>query len=117
MQQIFSALGQVFRKCMAVLGLMSLIGLSGLLISVSQPSYAAVTSGPVQAQEKGIDVLESGKTESREEAYEEAAKAGESPQTVQKAEENEIKAFKRAQSNNGLVEGAQNLLDKVTGNE
>lgn len=117
MQRILSALGQVFRSFILILGLMSLIGLSSLLISVEQPSFAAA-SLEQQAQEESIDVLNRGESgKSREEIYEEAAKAAETPQKVVRAEQDEIKAFKKSESGQGLVGGAQNLLDKVTGKE
>jgi len=117
MQRILSALGQSFRRGVLILGLISLISLSSLFIPVAQSSYVA-TAAPAQAQEEDIDVLNytDAPAKSREEAYEEAAEAAESPDKVLKAEEKEIKQFKKAESGGGLVEGAQNLLDKVTGN-
>ncbi len=117
MQRILSVLGQAFRNCILILGLMSLISLSGLLMPVAQPSYAAVASDQSQAPKETIDVMNRGESaKSREEVYEEAAEAAESPEKVVKAEQAEIKEFK-SRSGKGLVEGAQDLLNKVTGNE
>lgn len=117
MQRILSAFGSLFRGGILILGLITLIGLSSLFIPVAQP-HAAAIAAPSQAQEEGIDVLNynDAPAKSREEAYEAAAEAAESPEKVLKAEEKEIKDFKKAESGTGLVKGAQNLIDKVTGN-
>lgn len=115
MRQIFSTLRQVFHKRLLILGLISLLGLSSLLMI--DPSHVAMAAGNQQAaQEKPINVLDYVEAPAnREEAYEEATEAAETPKQVVKTEKKEIQAFKKSEKGNDLAEGAQNLVDKVTG--
>lgn len=114
MKQVLSVLAQVCRKGILVLGLVSLISLSSLFVFIAQPVYAAANA---QA-EKVIQVEEySSPVETREEAYEQAAEIAKDPEkNLEKVYKKELKAFKQEQPDKGLVEEAQDLLDKVTGN-
>ncbi len=101
-----------------MLGLISLISLSGLLLPVVQPSYAAAVrntqTSPEEKADQTYGYVES--TGSREAGYEEAVKDAESLQSEEKAYERNLKTYKQEQPGANIVEEAKGLLDKVTGN-
>jgi len=106
MQRIISFLG----KNLLVLGLVSLISLSGAFFFAVQPSYAAASP----SQERLSD---SSKTEQTpEQAYEQVVKdardAVNNPQALDEEYDRDQKAHKQEQG--GLLEGAKKALEKVT---
>ena len=112
MQRMFSALKQAVRKSVLVLGLISLL-VSGLFIS--QPSLAATPNQKlVQQQNREQESLEA---DQREQAYEEQIEAAKDPEKVY--EEN-LKEERKENQGEGVVqktlEGAEKLVEKVTGN-
>ena len=120
MQRIFSIIGQGFGKRILIFGLMSLLSLSGLFIFANQPALA---DKPLQAEEK-IDraykmSIEAGlREEDRQEAYDEAIEAvSEDPKEgLEKIYEEDFKAYKKENpGGNPLVEGAKDIVEKVTG--
>ncbi|AFZ32991.1 hypothetical protein Glo7428_4553 [Gloeocapsa sp. PCC 7428] len=112
MQRIFAVLKQAFRQSLVILGLVSLISVSCLLIFATQPSMAA--SKPMMQQEM-MDQSTQEAVSAREQAYEEQIQAAEDPDKVY--EEN----VKNAGQGEGIVqkavEGAKEAVTKVTGNE
>jgi len=119
MQAVFSAVGQTFRKSVFVLIMLGLVALSSLLIFAQQPSLAAPISAEGQKliQQEKMD-KESEAANLREQSYEEQVKAAADPDKVY--EEN-LKAYKEENPGPGLidqaVEGAEKLVDKVTGKQ
>jgi hypothetical protein len=122
MQRIFSIIGQAFGKRILIFGLMSLLSLSGLFIFANQPAFA---DKPLQAQEKidrayTMSEATGLREEDRQEAYDEAIEAvSEDPKEgLEKIYEEDFKAYKKENPDeNGLLEGAKDLVDKVTGKE
>jgi hypothetical protein len=122
MQRIFSIIGQAFGKRILIFGLMSLLSLSGLFIFVNQPALA---DKPLQAQEKidrayTMSEATGLREEDRQEAYDEAIEEiSEDPKEgLEKIYEEDFKAYKKENPDeNGLLEGAKDLVDKVTGKE
>lgn len=124
MQRIFSAIGQAFAKRILVLGLMSLLSLSGLFVFANQPAWADKPLNRPSQSEAAIDrayTLSEGtglKEEDRQEAYEEATEALNDPKGLDKIYEEDLKEFKKENPNQtGLVEGAKKVVDKVTGKD
>jgi len=122
MQKILAAIGQAFGKGILIFGLMSLLSLSGLFIFANQPALA---DKPLQADEKidrAYTMSESAglREEARQEAYDEAAEAvSEDPkQGLEKIYEADLNAYEKENPDeNGLIEGAKELVEKVTGKE
>ena len=117
MKNTFLVIGHRVRQFVLVLWLVSLLSLAGLYLPGRQMSYAATVSS--QGQEKTIQPFEySEPAASREEAYEKAAKAARNPRQLEKAEAKEYDADKKVLEQEhpgpGLVEGAKELLKKVT---
>jgi len=104
MQRILSVVGQAVRKSILIVCLMSLLSLSNLFIFASQPASATQLSSQ---QEQAA--------ESREDSYEEAVEEATNPKKMDEVYEENVKDYKEAQPNKGLVEGAKDLVDKVTG--
>ena len=117
MQRILSNLKQALRQTIFVLGLMLLIGTCSFFL-VQQPSYAAISSAnkltPQEKIDRAYEYNEAAgfQEEKREEAYEEAIKDAESPQTLEKAYERELKAEKVQEPN--IIQKAEELIEKVT---
>lgn len=126
MQRIFSAIGQAFGKRIVIFGLMSLLSLSGLFVFANQPALAGKPlNSPSQAEatiERTYAMSEATalQEEDRQEAYEEATEAVNQPKGtgLEKIYEEDLKEFKQENADeNGLVEGAKDLIEKVTGKE
>ena len=116
MQRILSAIGQAFRKSILILVMLSLFALSSLFIFAEQPSLAAPISpqGQKLIQQEKMD-RESETANLREQNYEEQVEAAKNPD---KAYEENLKAYKKANPDEGLlertVEGTKDLVNKVT---
>ena len=114
MRQVFLTLKQAFYKSMILMGLVSLIYTTGLF--VVQSSYADTLKQPAKEQPFILDEPQTATT--REAAYEEAVDAVKKPDGLEKEYEKDLKTFKKENpSENPVVEGAKELIDKVTGRE
>jgi hypothetical protein len=123
MQQIFSAITQSLVKRVLLIGLMSLLSLSSLFVFTNQPAFAdklLEKSTPSEAAiDRAYELNEAAgfKEEDRLEAYEEATEAVADPKAgLEKIYEEDLKAYKKETSRgNPLVEGAKDIVEKVTG--
>jgi hypothetical protein len=122
MQRIFSAIGQALGKGILIFGLISLLSLSGLFIFANQPALADKPLNRPSQSQAAIDrayTLSEGtglKEEDRQSAYDKAAGALKDPQGLDKIYEKDLKAYKKINpEEGGLVEGAKDLVEKVTG--
>jgi capsular polysaccharide biosynthesis protein len=106
MQRIISFLG----KNLLVLGLVSLLSLSGAFFFAVQPSYAAAAT----SQERMSDSSKTEQTpeQTYEQVVKEAKDAVNNPQALDEAYDRDQKAHKQEQG--GLLEGAKKALEKVT---
>lgn len=117
MQRIISAIG----KRVLIIGLMGLLSFSGLFVFGSQPAFANTTSTKEAAIDRAYDMSEAAgfKEEDRQEAYEEATAAVANPKVgLEKIYEEDLKEYQEENpSENVLVEGAKELVEKVTGKD
>jgi len=113
MQRILSVLGQAFRQVLVIL-LIGFISLSSLFVVSSQASFAA-TPNQKLIQQETLD-KQSQTASEREQAYEEQIKASEDPDKV--FSEN-LKEYRKENPGENViekaVEGAEKVVDKVTG--
>lgn len=122
MQSLFSTIGKSLGKRILLISLMGLLVLSSVFVFTNQPALA---DRPSQAQDKidrAYNMNESAglREEDRQEAYEEATEAvGSDPKEgLEEIYEEDLKAYKQDNADNGgLLGGAKNLVDKVTGQE
>ncbi|WGV25871.1 hypothetical protein [Halotia branconii] len=128
MQRILSSLKQISRPIL-VLSLMVFVSLSGLFIFTQLPSYATTLEElklippdyRPTSQEKIDRAYEYNRAagireEERQEAYEQAVKDAESLETMEKAYERNLKAERKGNSQPNLLDKAEEIVDKVTGN-
>ncbi|WP_439566348.1 hypothetical protein [Gloeocapsopsis crepidinum] len=112
MQRIFAVLKQAFRQSLVILGLVSLMIVSCLLIFATQPSLAA---SKAMMQQETMTQGTPEDVSAREQAYEEQVQAAENPEKVY--EEN----VKGTAQGEGIVqkavEGAKEAVSKATGND
>ncbi|MBW4679770.1 MAG: hypothetical protein KME19_06610 [Microcoleus vaginatus WJT46-NPBG5] len=116
MQRILQALGQALRTSLVIVCLMTLIGVSGLFIFAPQPSYAATAVSKKPAL-PDPDVLDPQAGMSREQAYEEAVKEAQSETSIEKVYEENLEEYKEENPEPGLIQKAEEAIEKVTGND
>lgn len=122
MKQLLLAFGKALQRSFLVMGLVSLLGFSGLLVLPEQPVYAAIDRDNVkslQTQERKADLNYENHLSSadRQEAYEDAVKAAESPQGLEKAYEKDLQAYQEEHSGQDLLGKAENAIEKVMGKD
>lgn len=119
MKRILLALKQSFRHSLMIGCLMVLFGL-GLLILPNQPVYAGIglSSNPVQKQSQVNNKYpENPATVNRDEAYEEAVEAAQSPEGIEKEYQEDLQAYQTSHPEQGVVKTAEKLIEKVTNGE
>jgi len=112
MQHLLLTIGKFFRKSLLVLGLVSLLGLSNLLMFANAPANAAKLNSSEKVERAYNSSEGAG---NREESYEEAVEAAKNPTKMEKAYEEDLEEYKESQPDTGLIEGAKDLVEKVTG--
>ena len=120
MNAILSALRKVLSKSILVVGLIGLISLSGMIMLPQQPASAALgIKSDRTATEYKTDGLakENSAVTNRDEAYEAAVEAVENPQGIEKVYEKDLKAYEKQHPGEGLVEKAEEAIEKVTGKD
>jgi hypothetical protein len=116
MQRILAAIGQFIRSSLVVIALVGLLSLSSLIIS--QASYAGNTNvSNFRADQVNPSTAEKQSVEKREQAYNNATKVAKQPEGLEQEYERNLESYEEAQPNSGIVEGAKQLIEKVTGNE
>lgn len=106
MKNIISSIGQVVRKSFLVLSLVGLL-LSNVFMFSQHPAYAASKVNQSQKNEPAY-VTEA-------ESYEEAVEEATNPSKMEKAYEENVKEYREAQPDQGIIEEAKELVEKVTG--
>lgn len=115
MQRTFSYLGKVIRKSFLVMGLIGLLSLSGLSIFSPQPSLAAAYKDNSPVLQKGINAdSNSQSVENREEAYDKAIKAIDSPTGLEKVYEKNLDKYEKENPQPGIIESAKEMIKEVT---
>lgn len=120
MKGILSAVGKLVSRSILVVSLLGLISWLGINILPQQPAWAAVSIKSNQtATEYKTDGLakENSAVTNRDEAYEEAVKAAESPQGIEKIYEKDLQAYEKEHPSEGILEKAEEVIEKVTGKE
>ncbi|HEY9859935.1 MAG TPA: hypothetical protein V6D16_10545 [Candidatus Obscuribacterales bacterium] len=116
MQRILAAIGQFIRSSLVVIGLVGLLSLSSLIIS--QASYAGNTNVPnFRADQLNPSTAEKQSVETREQAYNNATRVAKDPDALEQEYERNLESYEEQQPNSGIIEGAKQLMEKVTGND
>ncbi|HEY9833505.1 MAG TPA: hypothetical protein V6D26_23340 [Stenomitos sp.] len=131
MQQLFSTVWGILGKRILLFGFMGLLSLSGLLIFANQPALAAQPL-PVQqkiisqvggksinrayTQNEGLGLPDAPPPESYDEVTEEIS--SDPKQGLEEIYEEDLKVYEKENvKDNGLLEGAKDLVNKVTNKE
>ncbi|MBD2103892.1 hypothetical protein [Leptolyngbya sp. FACHB-261] len=119
LRSIEQVLRRVFRQNLLTLGFMILVSALGLYLAINQPAYAGVNLATESATSQKIDrsYEYSQSTGDREEAYEEAVEAASNEKTQEELYEKDLQEYRESKPSQGIVEGAKELLDKVTGDQ
>jgi hypothetical protein len=114
MQQVMSSLWQVVRKGLLLIVCVSLFNVLGWFSLSTQPSYAV--SSP---EEYLNEIRKDQSMKDRQEAYKEATEVTEDPKMgVEKEYEREVdQYFEEHPDEGGVVQGAKELVNKVTGSD
>lgn len=131
MQQLFSTVWGILGKRILLFGFMGLLSLSGLLIFANQPALAGQ---PLQVQQKiisqvggksinraytqneGLGLPDAPPPESYDEVTEEIS--SDPKQGLEEIYEEDLKVYEKENvKDNGLLEGAKDLVNKVTNKE
>jgi len=112
MQSVRKILRNMFQRSLVVLSLVCLFSFGGLWLP--QPGYAATNQSSMATEKADESYTEA--AGSREAGYEEAKQDAESLRSEEKAYERNLQTYKEEQPNPGLVEGAKDLIEKITGN-
>ena len=111
MQRHFSDLGKVVRQIFLVVGLISLLSLSGLAIFSTQPSLAAAYKDNSSVLDQGS---KSQSVKSREDAYDKAIKAIDEPEGLEKVYEKNLEKYEKENPQPGIIESAKEVIKEVT---
>ena len=111
MQRTFLYLGKVIRKIFLVVGLISLLSLSGLSIFSTQPSLAAAYKDNSSVLDQGSN---SQSVKSREDAYDKAIKAIDEPDGLEKVYEKNLENYEKENPQPGIIESAKEVIKEVT---
>lgn len=120
MLRFFSVFGEICRKTILIMGAISLLTLSSLFMFDTQPSFAGVSLERQPNVPSGVEKLgqDYQRNTSRSEAYEKAVNVADDPNGMEKAYEKNLENYKEEHPNDeGLVEKAKDLVEKVTGND
>lgn len=120
MQRILLSLGQALRQKIFVLGLMTLIALSGLFIFAQHPSYAVMRAMDKLSPDEKIDrayETSEGAGILEEDRQEKSPNASEAFDPSDKANEKSVEASKETNPEPSLGEQVQKVIRKVTGQQ
>ncbi|MGB3312254.1 MAG: hypothetical protein WBG32_22290 [Nodosilinea sp.] len=112
MQRLITRSRKWFSDCLRAIALVSSVGVMSGLMLVSQPAYAATAQG---ASAPTVDKTMT--AEPRDQAYDEAIEVINNPEGVQKTYEENLKQYRQENPDQGgVVEGAKELVEKITPN-
>jgi hypothetical protein len=118
MKRVLKALGQTLSQSILLACLLALIGLAGLAVVPSQPVYAAGQySNQTQKEAKITDPAESFDDLNPQEAYEQIVKTAQNPAKVEKVYDESLKEYKAEHPQEGILQKAEEAIEKVTGNK
>jgi hypothetical protein len=118
MKRVLKALGQTLSQSIFLVCMLVLIGLASLAILPDRPVYAAGQySDRTQNEAKITDPAESFDDLNPQAAYEDMVKTAQNPAKVEKVYEESLEEYKAEQPKEGIVQKAENLIEKVTGKE
>ena len=118
MKRVLKALGKTLSQSILLACMLALIGLASLAAVSSQPVYAAGQySTQTQQEAKITDPAESFEDLNPQAAYDEIVKSAQNPAKVEKVYEESLKEYKEEHPQEGILQKAEEAIEKVTGNQ
>jgi len=116
MKRVLKALGQRLSQSILLVCTLAFIGLLSLAVVPSQAAYAGQdrTEAPPEAQI--TDPAKSFEDINPQAAYEDIVNTAQNPAKVEKAYDESLKEYKGEHPQEGIVQKAEELIEKVTGN-
>ncbi|MEG4808461.1 hypothetical protein QUA82_12520 [Microcoleus sp. F8-D3] len=114
MKRVLKALGQTLSQSILLVCTLAFIGLLGLAVVPSQAAYAGQDRSHAQ-EAKITDPAESFEDLNPQAAYDEIVKTAQNPAKVEKVYDESLKEYKGEHPQEGIVQKAEGLIEKVTG--
>jgi hypothetical protein len=117
MKRVLKALGQRLSQSILLVCTLAFIGLLGLAVVPSQAAYAGQDKSHAPQEAKITDPAESFEDLNPQASYEDLVKTAQNPAKVEKAYDESLKEYKGEHPQENIVQKAEGLIEKVTGNE
>ncbi|MEG4065786.1 hypothetical protein QUA42_00275 [Microcoleus sp. Pol11C2] len=116
MKRVLKALGQTLIQSILLVCTLALISLVGLAVVPTQGAYAGQDRTEAPPEAKITDPAERFEDLNPQAAYEDIVKTSQNPAKVEKAYDESLKEYKGEHPQEGIVQKAEDLIEKVTGN-
>ncbi|MEG3842446.1 hypothetical protein [Microcoleus sp. herbarium14] len=116
MKRVLKALGQTLTQSILLVCMLALIGLAGLAVAPSQAAYAGQDRSQAPSA-KITDPAESFEDLNPQAAYEDIVKTAQNPAKVEQVYDESLKEYKEEHPQESIVQKAEELIEKVTGND
>jgi hypothetical protein len=117
MKRVLKALGQTLSQSILLVCTLALLVLAGLAVVPSQPARAGQYSSQAQPEAKITDPAESFEDLNPQAAYEDIVNTAQNPAKVEKVYDESLKEYKQEHPQENIVQKAEGLIEKVTGQE
>ena len=116
MKRVLKALGQTLSQSILLVCTLAFIGLLSLAVVPSQAAYAGQDRSHAPQEAKITDPAESFEDLNPQAAYEDIVNTAQNPAKVEKVYDESLKEYKGEHPQEGIVQKAEELIEKVTGN-
>ncbi|MEG4515656.1 MULTISPECIES: hypothetical protein [unclassified Microcoleus] len=116
MKRVLKSLGKTLSQSILLVCTLAFIGLLSLAVVPSQAAYAGQDRTQAPPEAKMTDPAESFEDLNPQAAYDEIVKTAQNPAKVEKVYDESLKEYKGEHPQEGIVQKAEDLLEKVTGN-
>ena len=118
MKRVLKALGQTLSQSILLVCMLALIALAGIVVAPNQAAHAANQySSQAQQSAKITDPAESFEDLNPQAAYEDIVNTAQNPAKVEKVYDESLKEYNAEHPQESIVQKAEELIEKVTGQE
>ncbi|MEG4800487.1 hypothetical protein QUB63_06125 [Microcoleus sp. ARI1-B5] len=117
MKRVLKALGQTLSQSILLVCTLALLVLAGLAVAPSQAAYAGQDRSQAPQSAKITDPAESFEDLNPQAAYEDIVNTAQNPAKVEQVYDESLKEYKGEHPQESIVQKAEELIEKVTGNE
>ena len=117
MKRVLKTLGQTLSQSILLVCMLAFIALAGLAVAPNQAAYAGQDRSQAPSEAKITDPAESFEDLNPQAAYEDIVKTAQNPAKVEQVYDESLKEYKGEHPQESIVQKAEELIEKVTGNE